>query len=100
MHLSVAAIVQLYSKMASHATESISFGNGSKSNATLRNANSDATPGMASKLERYLEIGTSVHIVGSAIGGLMTVLEGWRKGLSVNILERSAGPVYIGELEH
>ena len=100
MHSSIVAIAQTHSKMASHATESISFANGSEINGTLRNANSDATPGMASELERYPETGTSVLIVGSGIGGLMTALECWRKGFSVKILERSAGPVYTGELQH
>ncbi len=82
--------------MAPHATDST---NGSRSNGTCADGHSNAAAGMASKLKRYPETGISVLVVGSGIGGLMTALECWRKGLSVKILERSAGPVYTGELQ-
>ena len=83
--------------MTPQATASISLANGSETNGTYRNGNDDGAAGMASKLKRYPETGISVLIVGSGIGGLMTALECWRKGLSVKIFERSAGPVYTGE---
>lgn len=71
--------------MVPHATDSISSANQSESNGTSRIGNGDAVTGMASKLERYPETDISVLIVGSGIGGLMTALECWRKGLSIKI---------------
>ena len=65
---------------------------------THHHENGDATTNMASTLKRYPETGISVLIVGSGIGGLMSALECWRKGHSVQICERSSGPVYTGEL--
>ena len=85
--------------MAIHAKESTSLANGSGDHGTSSNGNGDAATGMASKLKRYPETGISVLIAGSGIGGLMTALECWRKGLSVEILERSAGPVFTGEMQ-
>lgn len=85
--------------MVPHATDSISSANRSEINGTSRIGNGDAATGMASKLERYPETDISVLIVGSGIGGLITALQCWRKGLSIKILERSAGPVYTGELQ-
>lgn len=82
--------------MAPHATESVDK---SEADSILCNGNNHGVAGMASKLKRYPETGISVLIVGSGIGGLMTALECWRKGHSVKILERSAGPVYTGELQ-
>ena len=82
--------------MEPHATESI---NNSEADKSLCNANGHGDIGMASELKRYPETGISVLIVGAGIGGLMTALECWRKGHSVKILERSAGPVYTGELQ-
>lgn len=47
--------------------------------------------------KRYPETGIDVLIVGAGMGGLMTVLECWRKGHNVvRILERNQGPVYSG----
>ena len=46
--------------------------------------------------KRYPETGISVLIVGAGVGGLMTALEGWRKGLSVRILERSPREITTG----
>lgn len=47
--------------------------------------------------KRYPETGIDVLIVGAGMGGLMTVLECWRKGHNVvGILERNQGPVYSG----
>lgn len=60
-------------------------------------ANGDAATDATSRLKRYPEVNVSVLIVGAGIGGLMTALECWRKGLSVRILERGPGPVYTGE---
>ena len=71
--------------------------NGLVSHDTRHHENGDAT-NIASTLKRYPETGISVLIVGSGIGGLMSALECWRKGHSIRILERSAGPVYTGEL--
>lgn len=85
--------------MAIRATNSIHSANGLGSNGPSRNGNSDATTDTASRVERYPETGISVLIVGAGIGGLMTALECWRKGLRVKVLERSAGPVYTGELQ-
>ncbi|KAF6227262.1 hypothetical protein HO133_008705 [Letharia lupina] len=65
--------------MVPHATDSISSANRSETNGTSRIGNGDAA---------------TVLIVGSGIGGLMTALQCWRKGLSIKSLERSAGPVY------
>ena len=83
--------------MAPHATESV---NKLESDRGLCNGNGHGVTGMATKLKRYPETGISVLVVGSGIGGLMTALECWRKGHSVQILERSAGPVYTGELQN
>ncbi|KAL8951983.1 MAG: hypothetical protein Q9222_002075 [Ikaeria aurantiellina] len=52
---------------------------------------------VAARLERCPENGIKVLVVGAGVGGLMTALECWRKGLSVRVLERSAGPVYTGD---
>lgn len=47
--------------------------------------------------KRHPETGISVLIVGAGMGGLMTLLECWRKGHNiVGILERNEGPVYTG----
>nr|ANM86353.1 putative 6-hydroxynicotinate 3-monooxygenase [Cladonia uncialis subsp. uncialis]AUW31216.1 putative monooxygenase [Cladonia uncialis subsp. uncialis] len=64
---------------------------------THHHENGDAATNMASTLKRYPETGISVLIVGSGIGGLMSALECWRKGHSVQICERSSGPVYTGD---
>lgn len=85
--------------MAPHAKTSISTANGSGNDGTFHSRIDHAATGKGSELKRYPETGISVLIVGSGIGGLMTALECWRKGLSVKILERSAGPVYTGELQ-
>ena len=84
--------------MAPHATESVNRSE-TDTDRSLRNGNGNGVTGMATKLKRYPETGISVLVVGSGIGGLMTALECWRKGHSVQILERSAGPVYTGELQ-
>lgn len=82
--------------MASHAEDPISSANASELGGTFCNGNGDTATSMASNPKRYPETVISVLIVGSGIGGLMTALECWRKGLSVEILERSEGPVYTG----
>ena len=65
--------------------------------ASHHHENGHAARDMAPTLKRYPETGISVLIVGSGIGGLMSALECWRKGHTIQILERSAGPVYSGE---
>ena len=45
-----------------------------------------------------LDTGISALIVGAGVGGLMTALEGWRKGLSIRILERSPREITTGTL--
>ncbi len=84
--------------MAPQATTKTESANGVASHGTQYYENGDAATGMASTLKRYPETGISVLIVGSGIGGLLSALECWRKGHSVQIWERSAGPVYTGEL--
>ena len=83
-------------RMAPHATDSIPSSNGFGVHAD-RDGNAIAGSGIASTLKRYPDTDISVLIVGGGIGGLMTALECWRKGLTVKILERSTGPVYTGE---
>ena len=77
---------------------STKMANGLVSHGTHHHENGDAATNMASTAKRYPETGITVLIVGSGIGGLMSALECWRKGHSIQILERSAGPVYTGEL--
>ena len=83
--------------MDSQAITSTELANGLASHGTHHHENGDATTNMASTLKRYPETSISVLIIGSGIGGLMSALECWRKGHSIQILERSAGPVYSGE---
>ena len=47
--------------------------------------------------KRHPETGINVLIVGAGMGGLMTLLECWRKGHNISgVLERNQGPVYTG----
>lgn len=47
--------------------------------------------------KRHPKTGINILIVGAGMGGLMTLLECWRKGHNiVGILERNEGPVYTG----
>ena len=76
---------------------STELANGVASHGTHDHENGDAAINMVSTAKRYPQTGIFVLIVGSGIGGLMSALECWRKGHSIQILERSAGPVYSGE---
>jgi NADPH-dependent 2,4-dienoyl-CoA reductase/sulfur reductase-like enzyme len=49
-------------------------------------------------VKRYAESGINILIVGAGIGGLLSALECWRKGHSVQVLERSSRPVLTGKL--
>ncbi|KAL8820679.1 MAG: hypothetical protein Q9191_007464 [Dirinaria sp. TL-2023a] len=80
--------------MAPNETESVNISDAGRGPC---NGHDHGVTGMASKLKRYPETGISVLIIGSGIGGLMTALECWRKGHSVEIWERSAGPIYTGD---
>ena len=84
--------------MAPHVTAPTVSGNGLGAHGAPHCENGDPTSSIASKLKRFPETEISVLIVGSGIGGLTSALECWRKGHSVRIWERSAGPVYSGEL--
>ncbi|KAF4634247.1 hypothetical protein G7Y89_g3863 [Cudoniella acicularis] len=69
-----------------------------KTNGLHSNGVTDtAGAGISSKLKRYPETGISVLIVGAGIGGLTCAMECWRKGHTVQILERSPGPIYTGD---
>ena len=60
---------------------------------------SEETPFMPADHEvtkRYPDTGISILIVGAGVGGLMTALEGWRKGFQVRVLERSPCEVTTG----
>ena len=84
--------------MVPQAITSTELANGVASHGTHHHKSGDAATKTASSLKRYPETGISVLVVGSGIGGLISALECWRKGHSVQIWERSAGPVYTGEL--
>lgn len=59
-------------------------------------SNEKAQNGQADDVRRYESTGISVLIVGAGMGGVLSALEGWRKGHSVQVLERSEAPVYTG----
>ncbi|ETI19892.1 hypothetical protein G647_08907 [Cladophialophora carrionii CBS 160.54] len=53
---------------------------------------------IAGEVERYPDSGITVLIVGCGPGGLMSALECWRKGCTVQLIDRAYAPVNTGDV--
>ncbi|KAL9611911.1 MAG: hypothetical protein Q9167_003464 [Letrouitia subvulpina] len=84
--------------MAPHAVDAPPSTNGPEVESIHRRGDANNSAGMASDLTRYPETGITVLIVGAGVGGLLSAMEGWRKGHSIQILERSVAPVLTGDI--
>ncbi|KAK6827176.1 hypothetical protein PG987_010517 [Apiospora arundinis] len=56
-----------------------------------------AARGIDAQVMRHPETGIRVLVCGAGLGGLACALECWRKGHTVEVLDRSAGPVWTGD---
>lgn len=56
-----------------------------------------AARGIDAQVMRHPETGIRVLICGAGLGGLACALECWRKGHTVEVLDRSVGPVWTGD---
>jgi hypothetical protein len=65
--------------------------------STMGDASSNHAP--VSGVQRHPETGIAAVIVGAGVGGIMTALECWRKGIQVRIFERSLKPETEGETD-
>lgn len=84
--------------MAPHTIDAPPSTNGLEAESIHRRGDANNSAGMLSDLTRYPETGITVLIVGAGVGGLVSAMECWRKGHSIQILERSVTPVYTGDI--
>lgn len=84
--------------MAPHAVDAPPSTNGLEAESIHQRGDMNNGTDIASDLTRYPETGITVLVVGAGIGGLLSAMECWRKGHSVQILERSIAPVYTGNI--
>ncbi|KAK3720356.1 hypothetical protein LTR37_003767 [Vermiconidia calcicola] len=75
--------------------------NGAHSNGYANghtNGHSDGWYDDHTETKRYPENGIQVLIVGAGPGGLLSALECWRKGCSVELIDRSSEPLNTGDV--